>query len=172
MNGTEITLAPSDYAAIAMLAAHGLFFLNRVSYHRLKRDVLARRRWCLNICCGHTDGGGINADIVRHSTVRNFRRIRNIYRLPFRDRRFEWVLCSHTVEHVDDPERLDRELRRVGENVLYVVPPLWDLAAAFNVFEHKWLFLTLSKEHDRLPRHVRLPFARTVQRLLGQRISA
>ena len=172
MTGHEFMLTPSDYAAIAMAVAYGLFFLNRYSYHRLKRDILARRQWCLNICCGHTDGGGVNADIVRHSPVRNFRRITDIYRLPFDDRRFEWVLCSHTVEHVDDPERLDQELRRVGQHVLYVVPPLWDLAAALNVFEHKWLFLTLSKEHDRLPRYIKLPFARTIQRCLGQKISA
>lgn len=172
MTGTEHMMTPSDYAAIAMAVLYGLFFLNRYSYHHLKRDILSRRRWCLNICCGRTDGGGINADIVRHSPVRNFHCIRDIYRLPFGDRRFEWVLCSHTVEHVEDPQRLDRELRRVGRNVLYVVPPLWDVAAALNVFEHKWLFLTLSKEHDRLPRYIKLPMARTIQRWLGQRISA
>ncbi|MBD3366543.1 MAG: methyltransferase domain-containing protein [Candidatus Eisenbacteria bacterium] len=172
MTGTQSVLMPSDVAAMAMAAAYGLFLVNRISYDRIKRSILSRRRWCLNICCGHTDGGGINVDIVRHSAVRNFKRVRDIYRLPFRDRKFEWVLCSHTVEHVDDPERLDRELRRVGRNVLYVVPPLWDLAAAFNVFEHKWLFLTLSKEHRELPRYIKLPFARTIQRAMGQRISA
>jgi ubiquinone/menaquinone biosynthesis C-methylase UbiE len=149
-----------------------LYGLHRLSYVHLKRAHLRGRRWALNVCCGKTDGGGINADIVKHDEVPNFRLIDDIYRLPFADGEFESVLCSHTIEHVDDPERLDRELRRVGREVMYVLPPLWDLAAAFNVFEHRWIFLTFRKSHTRLPRYVKLPFSASVHRLVGQRIAA
>ena len=124
----------------------------------------------MNICCGKTDGGGVNADIVRHADVPRFQRIEDIYRLPFSDRHFDSVLCSHTLEHVEDPDRFYSELCRVGRQVVLVLPPLWDITAALNVFEHRWIFLTWKKVHDRPPRRLRLPLARTLQGLLGQRM--
>lgn len=150
-----------------------LSLLNQLSYVWLKNRILRSRRWDLNICCGHTDGGGVNADIVRHSHVPNYTQINNVCELPFRDRQFAHTLCSHTIEHVDDPEAFDRELRRVSGHVTYAVPPLWDIGAALNVFEHRWIFLTFRTKHvGRLPRHVRLPLSRTVQRVFGQTIAA
>ena len=82
------------------------------------------------------------------------------------------MLCSHTAEHVDYPRRFDRELRRVGKNVVYVLPPIWDLAAALNIWEHRWLFFTVRKVHFKLPRAIPLPFARRLQARIGQRINA
>ena len=61
---------------------------------------------------------------------------------------------------------------RVGKRVTYIMPPLWDITAAFNFIEHKWLFLTFSKEHDTLPKYIRLPFASFIQRIFGQRKKA
>lgn len=145
--------------------------LNVLSYSILKNRIVRRQKWDLNICCGKTDGGGVNADIVRHASVPNFVEV-DIYNLPFEDDQFETVLCSHTIEHVDNPQRFYEELQRVGKDVTLVLPPIWDVSAALNVLEHRWIFLCLRKEHKRLPMHVRLPFARTIQRLLGQRIHA
>lgn len=149
-----------------------LFFLHWLSYSYIKNSIIKSRKWCLNLCCGNTDGGGINADVVRHFDVPRFEKLSNIYRLPYRDRQFEWVLCSHTIEHVDDPWKLDRELRRVGKNVVYVLPPLWDIGAVFNLLEHKWVFLTLRKTHRELPRHIKLPGSDTMQKIFGQMIRA
>jgi len=149
-----------------------LWLLNYVSYSLIKPRIVDGRRWDLNICCGKTDGGGINADIVKHDKVPNFVEIDDIYRLPFSDKQFGHVLCSHTAEHVDDPDELDRELRRVGQNVVYILPPLWDLSAVFNVLEHQWIFLSWRKVHTHLPPRIRLPFSRRIQRTLGQRITA
>jgi len=146
--------------------------LNFLSYRFLKKRILRKRKWDLNICCGKTDGCGVNADIFHHADLPNFIRLESVYRLPFRDHQFETVLCSHTMEHVEDPDAFLKELARVGNEVTIVLPPLWDLAGALNVFEHRWIFLTLRKKHARLPRYVRLPLSRTVQRLLGQRIRA
>ena len=148
------------------------WILNRISYVWLKRRILQERVWDLNLCCGKTDGGGVNADIHKHDDVPSFVQIDNIAHLPFADGQFERVLCSHTVEHVDDPDALDRELRRVGREVVYVLPPLWDISAVLNVFEHQWVFLTLRKRHHCLPPRIRLPFSQHVQRTLGQRIAA
>ena len=149
-----------------------IVFLHWYSYRHLKTAIIRRRTWDLNICCGGTDGGGINADIVRHGEVPNFVRIDDVYHLPFADGEFGVALCSHTAEHLDYPNRFDRELRRVAREVVYILPPVWDLAAALNVREHKWLFLTVRKVHRTLPKRVPLPFARRLQARIGQRIAA
>ncbi len=151
-----------------------LFFwiLNWLSYQYIKNRVLHRQRWDLNICCGKTDGGGVNADIVKHADVPNFVFVPDIYDLPFEDNQFEHVLCSHTIEHVDDLQRLQKELQRVGKEVTYLLPPLWDISAAFNLIEHKWIFFSLRSEHRTLPPYKRLPLADTIQKWLGQKVKA
>lgn len=156
---------------IALGAVAVLWLPHVVSYHWLKRSILRKRQWDLNVCCGTTDGGGVNADIVAHAPLPKFV-IVNVYQLPFRARQFERVLCSHTIEHVSDPQAFYDELRRVGDEVTLVLPPLWDVTAALNVLEHRWVFLTLKKEHSTLPPHVRLPLAGWIQDILGQRIHA
>jgi SAM-dependent methyltransferase len=139
-----------------------------LSYFWLKARILRGRKWGLNICCGKTDGGGVNADIHQHKDVPNFRLIDDIHHLPFADKEFDTVLCSHTMEHVDNPEAFFRELERVGREVTVVVPPLYDVFAVFDLLEHKHIFLTFKKAHKKLPRHVRLPLARLVQKKIGQ----
>jgi len=150
-----------------------IFALNKLSYVLLKRRILRQGHWDLNICCGNTDVGRVNADIVQHNPdIPNFVKIENIYRLPFSNLQFERVLCSHTLEHVDDPLRFNQELRRVGKSVHYILPPLWDIAAVCNLLEHKWIFLTLKKEHTRVPYYFNLPFSRPLQRRFRQRVRA
>jgi SAM-dependent methyltransferase len=158
--------------AIAASITVAIVTLHWYSYRSLKNTIIGRRRWDLNICCGTTDGGGVNADIVQHGELPNFVKVDSIYRLPFANGQFDVVLCSHTAEHVAYPRRFDRELRRVGRRVVYILPPLWDLAAAFNVREHRWLFLTLRKVHHRLPPRIPLPFSRKLQARIGQKIVA
>ena len=160
------------FFAFAATVTAIIVFLHWYSYRCLKADIIRRQRWDLNICCGTIDGGGVNADIVQHANVPNFVKVDSIYRLPFVDNQFETVLCSHTAEHVDYPQRFDRELRRVGKHVVYVLPPVWDLAAALNIWEHKWLFWTVRKVHHALPARIPLPFARRLQAKIGQKITA
>lgn len=144
-----------------------------VSYHFIKVRTLNERKWDYNICCGTTDGGGINADIVRHAPLPRFERIEDVTRLSHPDGAFEHVLCSHTIEHVPDPAAMYRELRRIGRHVTLLVPPLWDFTAAFHPLEHQVIFLTLRSRHDdHLPRYVRYLPARWLQKQLGQRIEA
>lgn len=142
---------------------------NYVSYSLGKRRILNGYKWDLNICCGKTDGGGVNVDIVKHQDLPRFLQVNDIYNLPFRDHQFETVLCSHTLEHVDDPDLFYTELQRVGKQVTLVVPPLYDLAAVLNILEHKWIFLTFKKKHNSLPRHITLPLAHRCHRLFGQK---
>jgi ubiquinone/menaquinone biosynthesis C-methylase UbiE len=98
--------------------------------------------------------------------------VKDIYNLPFKDKKFKTVLCSHTIEHVDDPEKFLKELKRVGKEVVIVVPPLYDIGAVLNVLEHKWIFLSFRKEYSKLPKHIKLPLSRTIQKQFGQLINA
>ncbi len=153
-------------AVAAGIAA--LFLLNLLSYRILKpRIIRERQKWDLNICCGDIDGGGVNADIVAQD-VPNFVLTPDIYRLPFKNGEFEHVLCSHTIEHVDDPDAFWAELNRVGKHVTLILPPIWDLAAALNIFEHKWLFLSWHKRHHTMPRQIKLSGAQIYQQRFGQ----
>ncbi|HEV8634682.1 MAG TPA: class I SAM-dependent methyltransferase [Chloroflexota bacterium] len=47
----------------------------------------------------------------------------NAEELPFRDRRFDTVVCAHTLEHVQNLARTVAELRRVAARRLIVVVP-------------------------------------------------
>lgn len=152
------------------LAASLLVLLHWLSYRLIKRRILTSQTWDLNICCGETDGGGINADIVPR-TVNNFIEV-DIYDLPFADKSIGSVLCSHTLEHVEDPDAFYQELQRVGCDVVVVLPPLWDLAAVLNIWEHRWIFFCLKKRHATLPKRIPLPLAGPLQDLIGQRINA
>lgn len=155
----------------AVAAATAGWFLNFLSYRVIKERTLRERRWDYNICCGVTDGGGVNADITRHAPVPRFELIEDVTALPHADGAFEQVLCSHTLEHVDDPRAMFAELRRVGRQVTILVPPLWDPFGALNPLEHRVIFLTLATRHvDRLPRYVPYRPARWLQALWGQRI--
>ena len=147
--------------------------LNFLSY-RIMGSIIRNRRekWDLNICCGKTDGGGVNVDIVKHAEVPNLVVVDDIYNLPFTNDQFDNVLCSHTIEHVDDPEAFFAELDRVAKEVTLVIPPLWDLSAVLNIFEHRWIFLTLRKEHHKLPNYIKLPLAKAYQEKKGQKIRA
>ena len=80
-----------------------------------------------SICCGNTEGGRVNHEFVLREAVANFRRIEHsriehVCRLPFADGEFGLLLCAETVEHLDDPRRPDRDLRRVGNEVPYLAP--------------------------------------------------
>lgn len=59
--------------------------------------------------------------LVRYPHVRFVRG--NIERLPFRDREFDTVVCTHTLEHAQDLSSALSELRRVTRKRLIVVVP-------------------------------------------------
>ena len=162
-----------DFLGLVALVVSAFWLGNFVSYRLIKARVLRERIWDYNICCGTTDGGGINADIVQHGAVQRFELVEDVTALPHPDKAFDHVLCSHTLEHVDEPQAMFDELRRVGRHVTVLVPPLWDLAGALNPFEHRVIFLTLHSRHeDRLPRFVSYAPGRWNQRIWGQRVRA
>ncbi|HVR60804.1 MAG TPA: methyltransferase domain-containing protein [Polyangia bacterium] len=47
-----------------------------------------------------------------------------VEQMPFADKEFDFVYCSHVLEHVADPERACRELQRVGKRGYLETPTL------------------------------------------------
>ncbi len=152
---------------ILLVGLVGLFYLplmfyialaHVVDYRILKSYYLKNQKCDLNISCGNTDCGGINADVVERN-VPNFVLIKDIYNLPFEDKQFDNVVSSHTIEHTDNPELFFKELNRISKNVTLFVPPVWDLFGLMAFREHKWQFLTFSSKHvNRIPLMVKLPY--------------
>lgn len=84
----------------------------------------------------------------------------NALRLPFADARFERVICSEVLEHVDDPALAARELARV-------LRPGGIMAASVPTPFTEWAFWFASDDYFNTPGgHVRIFTARRLFRLL------
>jgi len=147
------------------------FLLSWIDYSFFKSKYFKSEKFDLNICCGDTSCGKINADIFKRD-VSNFVLIKDIYKLPFKDKQFKNTMCSHTMEHVEDPIKFFRELKRVSDNITILVPPLWDYGCMFIIWEHKRQFLTFVPIHkNRLPKFFNLPFSSYIQNKFGQKMN-
>lgn len=58
------------------------------------------------------------------------------------DKQFDYVWCSHVLEHVDDPAACARTLSRIGKRGTIVLPSaIKESIFDFEEREHKWLIL-------------------------------
>jgi SAM-dependent methyltransferase/uncharacterized protein YbaR (Trm112 family) len=58
-------------------------------------------------------------------------------RLPFKDKAFDFVICSHLLEHVDDPTAAIAELQRVASRGYIETPAAnWEKVSGFPF--HRW----------------------------------
>lgn len=59
--------------------------------------------------------------------------------LPFKDGAFDYLICSHTLEHLDDPAAALREIERVsGRGYIETPNLLSEILFGWNF--HKWIF--------------------------------
>ena len=58
--------------------------------------------------------------------------------LPVADKAFDFVYCTHVLEHVADPAAACRELSRVGRRGYVECPAAW-IERLFHAPEHRWL---------------------------------
>lgn len=58
-------------------------------------------------------------------------------RLPFKDKSFDYVICSHVLEHSENPERILQELMRVASRG-YIETPTEIYEMLFGWPFHKW----------------------------------
>ncbi len=64
----------------------------------------------------------------------------NIEKMPFADKEFDFVYCSHVLEHVDNPEKACSEIMRVGKRG-YIETPRSVKDLFFNIAKvsnHRW----------------------------------
>lgn len=72
----------------------------------------------------------------------------DLHALPFTDKAYDFVFCSHVLEHLDDPGRAIRELTRVGRRGYLEVPTrLSDVMFNFTRLpeHHRWHGLVLGR---------------------------
>lgn len=59
-------------------------------------------------------------------------------KLPFRDSIFDFIICSHLIEHITDPEKVFMEMMRVGARGCIVTPTeLWE--SLVGSASHRWI---------------------------------
>jgi SAM-dependent methyltransferase len=78
-------------------------------------------------------GGELDADFS-HRPVFHY----DGHRFPFDDCEFDYVICSHVVEHVDEPQTFMQEVFRVGQGRGYLEYPLitYEYLYSFTVHQH------------------------------------
>ena len=64
--------------------------------------------------------------------------IGNIQSLPFKDKSFDFVICRHLLEHLENPGRSMEELMRVGRRG-YIETPSALMEMLYGWYFHKWL---------------------------------
>ena len=66
-------------------------------------------------------------------------------RLPFKDKAFDYVICSHVIEHVVEPFKFLKELSRVGKRG-YIESPSLIGEYLIPKKSHRWAILELEKK--------------------------
>lgn len=66
--------------------------------------------------------------------------VSNVEKLPFKDKEFDYVICSHVLEHVDNPGLALEELFRVAK-MGYIEVPSFISELQSSKVSHKWVVL-------------------------------
>ena len=73
-----------------------------------------------------------------------FTKIEPDKKLPFKDREFDYVVCAHVIEHVNDPIFFKKEIERIGKSGYIELPTRLNDNMVFGcdeeIFGHKWWF--------------------------------
>ena len=73
-----------------------------------------------------------------------FTKIQPDKKLPFKDKEFDYVICAHVIEHVNDPVMFKSEIERIGKAGYIELPTRLNDNMVFGCdeeeFGHKWWF--------------------------------
>lgn len=92
-------------------------------------------------------------------------KVADINHLPFENKSYDFVYCSHVLEHVDNPSRACEELMRVGKRGYLETPSLMtDVLFSWAKGMHRWFTVIIADRliffeyNDRLVQGVRNPY--------------
>ena len=101
--------------------------IKRSSKHVVEQ-ILEKNNWSvLDIGCGYTPSKYANVicdtqNLEGHYKDKKFVQLKD-KRLPFEDKEFDFVIASHVLEHVEDPEFFLNEIQRVSSFGGYIEVP-------------------------------------------------
>ncbi|MAH53380.1 MAG: hypothetical protein CMI68_00215 [Candidatus Pelagibacter sp.] len=120
--------------------------LRRTSLNFVNNTLSKNSKWkIVDIGCGYgaNEFATVVADTQDLSSFykeKNFVKI-NDKELPFKDKEFDFVICSHVIEHVEDFEFFVKELERISSKGYIELPTrLGDNIVFENKQDHIWWF--------------------------------
>ena len=73
-----------------------------------------------------------------------FTKIEPDKKLPFKDKEFDYIICAHVIEHVNDPIFFKQEIERIGKSGYIELPTRLNDNIVFGcdeeIYGHKWWF--------------------------------
>lgn len=123
----------------------------------------------LDVGCGCQTRGTLNLDFNHNSPADMIYDLNRIP-YPFSDKQFKKVLAYHVLEHLDNPERVLNELRRIAEVVEIKVPHCKSMTAKSDAthkhtFNTKWFSVYAKKYQVNFETKVRFDIERFSWRL-------
>jgi SAM-dependent methyltransferase len=126
-------------------------------YYEIAKAENTAAPFCLDIACGHKPFP--KADVLcdlnvkpvpdrsMHQLVTDGKPfvLCSCYQLPFKDQAFEFVTSYYLIEHINSPQALYRELRRVSKHG-YIQAPSWISELMYGEAVHKWIILKRNGE--------------------------
>ena len=105
---------------------------------RLRKYAKKVNKPILNLGCGRTNYGDVNADIIQYCNVKNFMFVDASRVLPFKKKQFSSVFSSNLIEHLPNPEFSLKEMQRIADKV-YIGHPRWWQLGTWLTPDHRWL---------------------------------
>ena len=159
-----------------------------IVYRRLIGQKVNGDTRILDIGCGHTDflkeiydrtpysyGADPDGDALQKNQTIKHKVVANAEHLPFGSGFFDVVVLAWVLEHLEDPEKVFREIHRVlkpGGSVIFLTPNTWNynvwmIRAVPNAF-HDFFTRRLydRQEHDTFPTRYRINSVKRIETLL------
>lgn len=159
-----------------------------IVYRRLIAQKVNADTRILDIGCGHTDflkevydrtphsyGADPDSDALAKNQTIKHKVVANAERLPFENGFFDVVVLAWVLEHLEDPEKVFREIHRVlkpNGTVIFLTPNTWNynvwiiraIPNAFHDFFTRRLYER--QENDTFPTRYKINSTKQVERLL------
>ena len=135
------------------------------------KPITAPQKFTLDVGCGGGGKGDVNLDLYFGKTDHHVGNIqpRNIpnfvngdaQQLPFRDNVFKVTRCCHVLEHMENPLRALKEMKRVSRelSLIYVPSPLTHDKVTTHIFTwSEWTLNNLLKRAYKTVKVVHTPY--------------